>query len=310
MTDGRFSLRILSPQHGTRAGHDAAEPRTLWLHGDPERPFTMGSSPQVDLAFPVTAGVARRHCGISYEGAGRFLLHDFGSTNGTFLNGRRIHREPLQDGDAFHIGGVALEFYLGHAHLPKPAPEPRDEPSPPADARPEPRHERIGGVLGFLRDVVVAIGMLYTYFMPWEEPEGEVGFYDVVWGYSLNCFWLGLVAWGAGLFAMRWTHSVALVGGAMLGLSFVLSAIAGVGFVRQREEWERPESPRRRSRLVFPFLWGCAIALVGAVVWVIAGNVVVAGRLVAILSVVALVAGLASWWLRRGRGRGGPGREG
>lgn len=40
----------------------------------------------------------------------RILLRDLGSTNGTFVNGRRIQSVALQDGDEVAIGGIRLRF--------------------------------------------------------------------------------------------------------------------------------------------------------------------------------------------------------
>lgn len=47
--------------------------------------------------------VSRQHAQIR-RAAGRYLLEDCGSKNGTYLNGRRLaDAEPLQDGDRIHI---------------------------------------------------------------------------------------------------------------------------------------------------------------------------------------------------------------
>jgi pSer/pThr/pTyr-binding forkhead associated (FHA) protein len=47
--------------------------------------------------------------------AGAFLLTDLDSTNGTFLNGRKIRKETLRDGDQIQLGdkGPILEFRTG-----------------------------------------------------------------------------------------------------------------------------------------------------------------------------------------------------
>lgn len=47
--------------------------------------------------------VSRQHAQIRWD-AGRYLVEDRGSKNGTFLNGRRlVGAEPLQDGDRIHV---------------------------------------------------------------------------------------------------------------------------------------------------------------------------------------------------------------
>jgi pSer/pThr/pTyr-binding forkhead associated (FHA) protein len=58
---------------------------------------------------PVTDGNAsRRHAEIAARL--RYVLVDLGSTNGTELNGRRVTREELADGDTITIGATDLVF--------------------------------------------------------------------------------------------------------------------------------------------------------------------------------------------------------
>ena len=49
------------------------------------------------------------HAEIVQEGD-TYLVADLGSTNGTELNGRRISREELTDGDRITVGGTDLVF--------------------------------------------------------------------------------------------------------------------------------------------------------------------------------------------------------
>jgi hypothetical protein len=44
--------------------------------------------------------------------ATEYVLHDLDSRNGTFLNGRRIRREALENGDKITIGDTILRFDL------------------------------------------------------------------------------------------------------------------------------------------------------------------------------------------------------
>jgi hypothetical protein len=53
--------------------------------------------------------VSRRHAEIRREGDG-YILFDLGSTNGTEVNGERIHRVPLADGDRILVGQTELVF--------------------------------------------------------------------------------------------------------------------------------------------------------------------------------------------------------
>lgn len=53
--------------------------------------------------------VSRRHALIGWVG-GRYLLEDLGSTNGTFVMGKRISRHQLSDGEEISFGGVRFIF--------------------------------------------------------------------------------------------------------------------------------------------------------------------------------------------------------
>lgn len=60
--------------------------------------------------------VSRQHARISTvegsDGADEYFVHDLDSRNGTFLNGRRIRREKLENGDKITIGETILRFDL------------------------------------------------------------------------------------------------------------------------------------------------------------------------------------------------------
>ena len=53
--------------------------------------------------------VSSEHCRIRPED-GHFVLHDLKSTNGTFVNERRITRHVLAEGDIMKIGETSLLF--------------------------------------------------------------------------------------------------------------------------------------------------------------------------------------------------------
>lgn len=59
--------------------------------------------------------VSRRHCRVWKEGE-RFFLEDLGSSNGTFLNGKRVRdRAELHPRDLIRIGPYSLRFGSAHA---------------------------------------------------------------------------------------------------------------------------------------------------------------------------------------------------
>ncbi|GAB4275223.1 MAG: hypothetical protein Kow0080_24390 [Candidatus Promineifilaceae bacterium] len=73
---------------------------------------TIGRSEQNDIAI-ADPEVSRRHAHITFQN-GAFLLEDLGSTNGTFVNGRRLNTPtPLKDGDIIYLGEtIQLDFII------------------------------------------------------------------------------------------------------------------------------------------------------------------------------------------------------
>ncbi|MFJ2136787.1 FHA domain-containing protein [Streptomyces sp. NPDC087845] len=71
---------------------------------DPSRPYTLGRDPQGDLVID-DARVSWRHATISWGGQSWFI-EDHGSTNGTYVQGRRIHQLEIGPGSAVHLGNA------------------------------------------------------------------------------------------------------------------------------------------------------------------------------------------------------------
>ena len=71
-----------------------------------EDAFTIGRAPESDV-WVHEAGVSRRHARVELDDEGWWLV-DCGSANGTFVDGKRVDRYPLSDGDVFQIGPSAL----------------------------------------------------------------------------------------------------------------------------------------------------------------------------------------------------------
>ena len=55
--------------------------------------------------------VSKRHAGIKIDDL-RYELADFGSTNGVFVNGRKVSKQFLKDGDEIRIGNSEMVFSL------------------------------------------------------------------------------------------------------------------------------------------------------------------------------------------------------
>ncbi len=68
----------------------------------------IGRGTEADIRLPDT-GVSRKHVDVVLDG-GVATVEDLGSTNGTLVNGRRVSRQPLSDGDVIRIGHSVLVY--------------------------------------------------------------------------------------------------------------------------------------------------------------------------------------------------------
>ncbi|GAC1701061.1 MAG: hypothetical protein NVS9B4_03720 [Candidatus Acidiferrum sp.] len=66
------------------------------------RPVAIGRSPDNDLPIDNLA-ISNHHARVYFE-AGRLVVEDLDSLNGTFVNDLRVERATLHDGDSIHIG--------------------------------------------------------------------------------------------------------------------------------------------------------------------------------------------------------------
>src|SRR5262245_10128450 len=110
----RFALEVL---HAEGVGE-----RTVPLGG---ARATIGRKPgnAIVLGDPHVCGV---HAEVVEEG-GRWVLRDLGSTNGTFLDGRKIEEVTLSPGDEFVVGQTRMRFLDREA---QPAPRHVEVPPP------------------------------------------------------------------------------------------------------------------------------------------------------------------------------------
>ncbi|GAB4154319.1 MAG: hypothetical protein Kow00107_04430 [Planctomycetota bacterium] len=71
-------------------------------------PIRIGREAGNDIIL-LANGISRKHVIITLEG-GKVLLTDLGSTNGTYVNAKRIQQATLKAGDEIFIGNCVLEF--------------------------------------------------------------------------------------------------------------------------------------------------------------------------------------------------------
>ena len=83
----------------------AAQPVTFRV--PPGAAKTLGRSVRADFIIDV-AMVSRVHCRLTADEAGRLTVEDLESTNGTFVNDRRVTRSEVVVGDRLRVGRVEL----------------------------------------------------------------------------------------------------------------------------------------------------------------------------------------------------------
>jgi pSer/pThr/pTyr-binding forkhead associated (FHA) protein len=78
----------------------------------------IGRIPTADI-FIDNSGVSREHTRIERSIGGPYIVRDMGSTNGTFLNDRRITEATLINGDIINIGKFTLKVSIAAKEKPK-----------------------------------------------------------------------------------------------------------------------------------------------------------------------------------------------
>ncbi|NJM11122.1 MAG: FHA domain-containing protein [Synechococcaceae cyanobacterium SM1_2_3] len=72
----------------------------------------LGRASNNDLCFD-NDSVSGHHAEIYHLPDGTFQICDLDSTNGTWVNGQRIHGQILKNGDVVELGEVRLHFRFG-----------------------------------------------------------------------------------------------------------------------------------------------------------------------------------------------------
>jgi len=104
VTAGRLALARLEDTERQLAN----EPRAVLLLQPHQDSITIGRDERNDLVLD-DPRVSRRHALLRRLGT-TFQIEDLGSTNGIFVNGQRVERTTLADGDQIQIGGQVLRF--------------------------------------------------------------------------------------------------------------------------------------------------------------------------------------------------------
>jgi class 3 adenylate cyclase len=96
----------MSAEEETGAWLEAADHKQVPIHGN----CSIGRSPKNAIVLD-SPKISRRHAIINVQNVGEFWLIDLGSSNGTFLNKRRVHQPVrLCDQDQIIIGDFVFTF--------------------------------------------------------------------------------------------------------------------------------------------------------------------------------------------------------
>src|SRR5687767_15920160 len=102
---------------GGEGGQDAAQWALRFISGKyqggefplrPNREIVIGRSSDLDMVL-VEDMVSRKHAKIVTDDVG-VSIQDLGSTNGTFVNGEKIRKVDLKDGDRILIGTSIIKL--------------------------------------------------------------------------------------------------------------------------------------------------------------------------------------------------------
>ncbi|MFF6998750.1 FHA domain-containing protein [Streptomyces sp. NPDC008313] len=120
-------------------GHGVPE-LVLELNGrtwtlDASRQYTLGRDPQGDVVLD-DARVSWRHATISWNGRS-WVVEDHGSTNGTFVQGHRIHQMEIGPGSAVHLGNATDGPRLNLSGAAGAAPQQQAQPQQAQAAQPQ-----------------------------------------------------------------------------------------------------------------------------------------------------------------------------
>ena len=111
---GVCHIRSVAVPANQPAGSRVQQASTPWLELNggriplSSRLVILGRSPEADVRLH-DPGVSSRHAAIRL--ARTATIEDLGSTNGTFVDGRRVRTAELRDGAVIVLGGVRVTFH-------------------------------------------------------------------------------------------------------------------------------------------------------------------------------------------------------
>jgi pSer/pThr/pTyr-binding forkhead associated (FHA) protein len=71
----------------------------------------LGRREDCDVRIPL-GEISRKHCKLTRQDDGSIKIEDCGSSNGTYVNGKRVQEATLEAGDTLQIGPVAFVIQI------------------------------------------------------------------------------------------------------------------------------------------------------------------------------------------------------
>lgn len=103
-SDGRTKVRMAIPRFNLRGVSGETFGKNIPLYGT----MTLGRHADCEIVIP-SSEVSRRHARIRVSGV-TVSIEDMGSANGTFVNGKRIDRAEIEDGDEIRLDTIRFRL--------------------------------------------------------------------------------------------------------------------------------------------------------------------------------------------------------
>ena len=105
-----------TPTSSPSQPEDPAAGRATFMPGMARAPapqvMRIGRGPDNDIIV-LDLGVSKQHAELRRTPASRYSIIDLGSHNGTYVNGTRVSRQELNEGDIIAIGHATFRFAGG-----------------------------------------------------------------------------------------------------------------------------------------------------------------------------------------------------
>ncbi|MBA3773677.1 MAG: FHA domain-containing protein [Ramlibacter sp.] len=91
---------------------EGVEIKSLYLQ---KERTTLGRSPDNDIVLDNMA-VSGHHCVFELRGLAEAFIEDLGSTNGTYIGGKAVKRQKLNEGEVIAIGDFRIQYSAASEH--------------------------------------------------------------------------------------------------------------------------------------------------------------------------------------------------